>query len=283
MSFLLFRFRWTNATQELGSLPLQLTPLVSTTFASTLTPQGLLCLLETGWWDLNRERTIWQSCILTDNGSLKITLIFLHRVLQKLHLDIQMGEHSLDRSSDRTKDNMETLENSLRHLIDQMMYITKQQEYQRVSKHLILPRYDTWTSNNNKFRVKDRNTLVTTQISALQPQQDVMFVLFTLPSFRRKRTYFGTSVRTPTAKCSGGPWCRPLSCCRSASGRWSDSKTSSSPRSWSDDDEDDLQPDNQALPKLLAVKVYCYVCKHAEMFINAKRLFFFLSYWWHGK
>uniref|UniRef100_A0A3Q3VUW9 GOLD domain-containing protein n=1 Tax=Mola mola TaxID=94237 RepID=A0A3Q3VUW9_MOLML len=49
----------------------------------------------------------------------------------KLHLDIQMGEHSLDRSSDRTKDNMETLENSLRHLIDQMMYITKQQEYQR--------------------------------------------------------------------------------------------------------------------------------------------------------
>lgn len=49
----------------------------------------------------------------------------------KMHLDVQMGEHSIDRNTDNTKDNMDTLENSLRHLIAQMMYITKQQEYQR--------------------------------------------------------------------------------------------------------------------------------------------------------
>ncbi|KAJ0049814.1 hypothetical protein NL108_003587, partial [Boleophthalmus pectinirostris] len=49
----------------------------------------------------------------------------------KLHLDIQMGEHSIDRNTDKTKDNMEILENSLSHLRDQMVYITKQQEYQR--------------------------------------------------------------------------------------------------------------------------------------------------------
>ncbi|XP_055080601.1 transmembrane emp24 domain-containing protein 11 isoform X2 [Periophthalmus magnuspinnatus] len=48
-----------------------------------------------------------------------------------LHLDIQMGEHSIDRNTDKTKDNMEILENSLSHLRDQMLYITKQQEYQR--------------------------------------------------------------------------------------------------------------------------------------------------------
>ncbi|XP_029298177.1 transmembrane emp24 domain-containing protein 11 [Cottoperca gobio] len=49
----------------------------------------------------------------------------------KLHLDVQMGEHAIEPNMEKTKDNMETLEYSLRHLIDQMMYITRQQEYQR--------------------------------------------------------------------------------------------------------------------------------------------------------
>ncbi|XP_022616008.1 transmembrane emp24 domain-containing protein 11-like [Seriola dumerili] len=49
----------------------------------------------------------------------------------KLHLDVQMGEHTIDPNTDKTKDNMETLENSLSHLIDQMTYIASQQEYQR--------------------------------------------------------------------------------------------------------------------------------------------------------
>ncbi|XP_078117459.1 transmembrane emp24 domain-containing protein 11 [Sander vitreus] len=49
----------------------------------------------------------------------------------KLHLDVQMGEHSINPKTDKTKDNMETLENSLSHLIHQMMYIIRQQEYQR--------------------------------------------------------------------------------------------------------------------------------------------------------
>ncbi|CAB1439565.1 unnamed protein product [Pleuronectes platessa] len=49
----------------------------------------------------------------------------------KLHVDVQMGEHSIEPVTDKTKDNMETLENSLRHLVDQMMYISRQQEYQR--------------------------------------------------------------------------------------------------------------------------------------------------------
>ncbi|XP_028272390.1 transmembrane emp24 domain-containing protein 11 [Parambassis ranga] len=49
----------------------------------------------------------------------------------KLHLDVQMGEHSIDPNTHSTKDNMETLDNSLSHLIDQMVYITRQQEYQR--------------------------------------------------------------------------------------------------------------------------------------------------------
>ncbi|KAM3612648.1 uncharacterized protein V6R79_012019 [Siganus canaliculatus] len=49
----------------------------------------------------------------------------------KLHLDIQIGEHTTDPIKQKTKDDMESLENSLNHLIDQMVYITRQQEYQR--------------------------------------------------------------------------------------------------------------------------------------------------------
>lgn len=45
-----------------------------------------------------------------------------------------MGEHLIDHSTAKTKDSMEILENTLSHLIDQMMYITKQQEYQAVNK-----------------------------------------------------------------------------------------------------------------------------------------------------
>ncbi|XP_026186646.1 transmembrane emp24 domain-containing protein 11 isoform X2 [Mastacembelus armatus] len=54
----------------------------------------------------------------------------------KLHLDVQMGEHSTDPNTERTKDNMKNLENSLSYLIDQMMYITRQQEYQREKEEI---------------------------------------------------------------------------------------------------------------------------------------------------
>lgn len=54
-------------------------------------------------------------------------------VFQRLHLDIQMGEHPVDHNPDKTKNNMENLENSLTHLRDQMINIIRQQEYQRVN------------------------------------------------------------------------------------------------------------------------------------------------------
>nr|XP_057920312.1 transmembrane emp24 domain-containing protein 11 [Doryrhamphus excisus] len=48
----------------------------------------------------------------------------------KLHLHVQIGEHTINPQADRTKENLETLENGLQHLIDQMVYIAKQQDYQ---------------------------------------------------------------------------------------------------------------------------------------------------------
>ncbi|XP_035983677.1 transmembrane emp24 domain-containing protein 11 isoform X2 [Fundulus heteroclitus] len=52
----------------------------------------------------------------------------------KLHLDVQMGEHSIDHSVDRTKDNLQTLEENLQHLISQMTHITRLQEYHRMKR-----------------------------------------------------------------------------------------------------------------------------------------------------
>lgn len=49
----------------------------------------------------------------------------------KLHLDVQVGEHTVDAHAGKTKSKMETLENSLGHMIDQMTYILRQQDYQR--------------------------------------------------------------------------------------------------------------------------------------------------------
>ncbi|XP_074530408.1 transmembrane emp24 domain-containing protein 11 [Halichoeres trimaculatus] len=49
----------------------------------------------------------------------------------KLHLDVQMGEHTIGHDTGKTKDNMASLDNSLRHLIEQMTFIIRQQEYQR--------------------------------------------------------------------------------------------------------------------------------------------------------
>uniref|UniRef100_A0A3B5BKD9 Transmembrane emp24 domain-containing protein 11-like n=1 Tax=Stegastes partitus TaxID=144197 RepID=A0A3B5BKD9_9TELE len=48
-----------------------------------------------------------------------------------LHLDVQMGEHSVDPTAERAKSNMESLQNSLSHLAEQMVYIIRHQAYQR--------------------------------------------------------------------------------------------------------------------------------------------------------
>lgn len=49
----------------------------------------------------------------------------------RVHLDVQMGEHSIDPTAVKAKDTVKTMEFSLQHLIDQMTYISRQQNYQR--------------------------------------------------------------------------------------------------------------------------------------------------------
>ncbi|RXN20349.1 spondin-2 [Labeo rohita] len=54
----------------------------------------------------------------------------------KVHLDVQMGEHTIDPNAEKAKDTMKVMENNLQHLIDQMRYISRQQNFQRSSSEV---------------------------------------------------------------------------------------------------------------------------------------------------
>lgn len=62
---------------------------------------------------------------------------YLCLYVQKVHLDVQMGEHTLDPNAAKAKDTMKAMEYNLQHLIDQMWYISRQQDFQRVSKQAV--------------------------------------------------------------------------------------------------------------------------------------------------
>ncbi len=47
--------------------------------------------------------------------------------VQKVHLDVQMGEHTIDPNAAKAKDTIKAMEYNLQHLIDQMRYISRQQ------------------------------------------------------------------------------------------------------------------------------------------------------------
>lgn len=54
-------------------------------------------------------------------------------LLQRVHLDIQVGEHAIDYATVAQKDKLTELQLRVRQLLDQVDQITKEQNYQRVS------------------------------------------------------------------------------------------------------------------------------------------------------
>ena len=53
--------------------------------------------------------------------------------LQRVHLDIQVGEHAVDYAHVAQKEKLSELQLRVRQLLDQVEQITKEQNYQRVS------------------------------------------------------------------------------------------------------------------------------------------------------
>lgn len=54
-------------------------------------------------------------------------------LLQRVHLDIQVGEHAVDYANVAQKEKLSDLQVRVRQLLDQVEQISKEQNYQRVS------------------------------------------------------------------------------------------------------------------------------------------------------
>jgi hypothetical protein len=68
-----------------------------------------------------------------------------------------MGEHSINPSVERHKDTVQTMEYSLEHLRDQILYITRQQDFQRVNPtDLSRMQSITHIGNNHKQTLYER-------------------------------------------------------------------------------------------------------------------------------
>ena len=52
---------------------------------------------------------------------------------QRVHLDIQVGEHAIDYANVAQKEKLSDLQLRVRQLLDQVEQISKEQNYQRVS------------------------------------------------------------------------------------------------------------------------------------------------------
>ena len=70
---------------------------------------------------------------------MQLKLSFLNMIthchlLQRIHLDIQVGEHANDYQEIAAKDKLTELQLRIRQLLDQVEQISKEQNYQRVSE-----------------------------------------------------------------------------------------------------------------------------------------------------
>ena len=85
-------------------------------------------------------------------------------LLQRVHLDIQVGEHAVDYAHVAQKEKLSELQLRVRQLLDQVEQITKEQNYQRVSLkninsmctlkyHLVIP-FVTYFIFNLGFNLK---------------------------------------------------------------------------------------------------------------------------------
>ena len=56
-------------------------------------------------------------------------------LFQRVHLDIQVGEHAIDYANVAQKEKLSELQLRVRQLLDQVEQITKEQNYQRVGSN----------------------------------------------------------------------------------------------------------------------------------------------------
>ena len=63
---------------------------------------------------------------------IRIALSITFKLMQRVHLDISIGEHAVDYGQIAAKEKLNELQLRIRQLLDQIEQITKEQAYQRV-------------------------------------------------------------------------------------------------------------------------------------------------------
>lgn len=114
------------------------TPQESMSFASTLT--HLLGSTLDNWWVfiLGSLANLTQYIIFLLKKINYLNNLLPNVSMQRVHLDINVGEHAVDYQQVQAKDKLTELQLRVRQLLDQVEQITKEQNYQRVSTHLVL-------------------------------------------------------------------------------------------------------------------------------------------------
>lgn len=157
-------------------------------------------------------------------------------MLQRVHLDIQVGEHTNNYPEIAAKDKLTELQLRVRQLLDQVEQIQKEQNYQRVSKKT--KKYSKrrkkfviwfWSNTLGLCNIVRLSSVYETGISGSQRHQRLI-VCRVFHSIARSASAW--RARAPTSACSGGPSLRRSSSSSPASGRWSTSRASLRPRNW---------------------------------------------------
>lgn len=69
----------------------------------------------------------------SEENSLPATRVYMCMSMQRVHLDMSIGEHAVDYAQIAAKEKLNELQLRIRQLLDQIEQITKEQAYQRVS------------------------------------------------------------------------------------------------------------------------------------------------------
>ncbi|MBN3323723.1 TMD11 protein, partial [Atractosteus spatula] len=92
----------------------------------------------------------------------------------RVHLDVQIGEHTLDPSSVKAKDTVRALEYRLMHLIEEVRHIIKQQNYQREREETFRQTSEDINSNVLWWAIMQTFILITVGVWQMKQMKDFL-------------------------------------------------------------------------------------------------------------
>ncbi|TST60400.1 Spondin-2 [Bagarius yarrelli] len=139
----------------------------------------------------------------------------------KVHLDVQMVEHTVDPSAAKAKDTIESVEFKMKHLISQMQYISKQQNFERSSPEVralfsdissTAVKYFSEISKVLQFQARQQKRLLAhyqQKVSVTKITEQKAYISKLEVAFRQQSRVRPSSLTEPMmASSSNMPYCR---------------------------------------------------------------------------